>query len=124
LSINSKFPDHECKKCGVTIKKGDPVNKITATGQWCSNEKCPNPPTATEAPGPEPGPAAATTPASLRNFVRDESYKLQTIEAMVLETVPEETKKNGQKVGMYVKEIYRTWNNRNNATNGPGGKGF
>jgi hypothetical protein len=117
MSISSKFPDHECKKCGVTIKKGDAVNKVPA-GNWCSNEQCPNPPKAV--PGPAevaaaPGPETNTP--SLRNFVRDQSYIIQTIEANVLETVPEETKKNGQKVGMYVKEIYRTWTNKMESKN-------
>lgn len=44
MSFPSKFPDHDCKHCGITIKKNDPVHKIDATGTWCKNENCPNPP--------------------------------------------------------------------------------
>ena len=43
MSIQSSYPDHKCGKCGINIKKGDAINKIDATGQWCSNENCPNP---------------------------------------------------------------------------------
>ena len=43
MGIASTYPDHKCGKCGIMIKKGDQVNKIEATGQWCSNTKCPEP---------------------------------------------------------------------------------
>lgn len=113
MSINSKFPDHECKKCGITIKKGDPVNRMPE-GHWCSNPNCPGPVKSTHDDQAQTTPtleASDMNSPSLRNFVRDQSYIIQTIEANVLETVPEETKQNGQKVGMYVKEIYRSWTN-------------
>ena len=100
MSIQSSYPDHKCGKCGINIKKGDAINKIDVTGQWCSNENCPNPPK-TE--------AAATQSTGIENaaFIEAETKKIMDIEKVVLATVPEETKKNGQKVGMYVKEIYK-----------------
>ena len=108
MGIPSQYPVHVCKKCKTEIKKGDLVNKRPA-GNWCSNDQCPLPATTTAAPAPETVVDDKPKSATFRNFVREQSHKLQEIEAIVLETTPEETRKNGQKVGMYVKEIYRTW---------------
>lgn len=118
----SKFPDHACKFCGIMIKKDDPINKVPA-GHWCSNPKCPEP---MESSGtePTPGPAAKDTeptPDKLKKdfekFVTTENFVLSKIEEIVEKEMQAANSAkggpiNGQKVGMHVKEIYRTWTNQ------------
>jgi len=48
----------------------------------------------------------------LKNFTKEEARKLVTIETAVKEIIP---KAVDAKIGMFVKEIYRTWNNEKDA---------
>jgi len=106
MSMASKYPDHECKKCGIMIKEGDTIVKVDA-GHFCKNENCPKPPTTetTEAP-----PARELEPvefdskfSNIKNFARDEIQILKHIELEVKEDLG---KVPDTKIGMYVKLIY------------------
>ncbi len=110
MSIQSSYPDHKCGKCGINIKKGDAINKIDATGQWCSNENCPNPakeviPRDVEIESTKV--SETVEPESkyngIKNFARDEIQILKHIEQEVKEDLG---KVVDTKIGMYVKLIY------------------
>ncbi len=99
MSMPSKFPDHECKKCGIMIKEGDTIVKVDA-GHFCKNEQCPEPckTVVTEAPKP------AETNGQLPKYIREQVTMLTEIESIVK---AELTGAVDAKIGMYVKEIYR-----------------
>ena len=121
MPIPSKFPDHECKNCKIMIKKGDPVNLIDKTGKWCSNPLCPEPPgAAEESTGPaQPAEEKPEEPVKDENqddfekFVKNENSIICKIEKIVEAEMQSKSDGpiNGQKVGMHVKEIYRTFTN-------------
>ena len=93
------------------IAENDPITKVVA-GHYCKNPQCPVP---MESSGAEPTQEFATKscPAALSmdEFVVSETSKLLKIEQIVLASVDAQTKQNGQKIGMFVKEIYRSWRN-------------
>ena len=109
MSIQSSYPDHKCGKCGINIKKGDSINKIDATGQWCSNPKCPEKVNAVSKDVEIDSVKVADDipiSAKLRNFTKQETEKLTAIETQVKLILPGAV---DAKIGMFVKEIYRHW---------------
>jgi len=109
MGIPSSFPDYNCKRCGILIKKGDLVNKIEATGCWCSNPKCPEKVNAVSKDVEIDSVKVADDipiSAKLRNFTKQETEKLTAIETQVKLILPGAV---DAKIGMFVKEIYRHW---------------
>lgn len=110
MSFPSKFKG-KCKDCGKEHAAGETIGK-NSKGNWCKDG--PNCQACQQTTG---SPKPATTPAedapissSLKNFTRDEVRTLKIIEAEVKADLgPNE---NGQRIGMFVKEIYRSWKNK------------
>ena len=87
MSFLSKFPDHDCKHCGVKIKKGEAITKIDATGTWCSNANCPNPPKKADEKPMETGKVIPDSPFTeaelIVRWAAERAYK------MAYESVPD-----------------------------------
>ena len=121
MSFPSKFPDHDCKHCGVTIKKGDPVHKIDKTGTWCINTNCPNPPVkkieeAKKIPEKKeiiPGTIKVNGPFDeaelIVKWARDRAYKMVMIEVDDYSKLTQPEKNSlGQKEGMLTRALVDT----------------
>lgn len=113
MSFPSKFKG-KCKDCGKEWPAKEPISK-NSNGNWCKDGA--NCQACQQVTGTVPGPAAAATVAedaplssSLKNFTRDQIKTLKIIEEGVKADLgPNE---NGQRIGMFVKEIYRSWTNK------------
>jgi len=101
MSFPSKF-DGKCKDCGVQHKAGVNIAK-NSNDNWCKNGlKC----TATNVPKPKKTPEAkSSTRIKDASFIEEQIKQLQDIEKIVIANM--ESNPNVQKVGMYVKEIYK-----------------
>lgn len=111
MSFPSKYKG-KCKDCGKEHAAGVNIAK-NAAGNWCKDG--PNCQACQQTTGTVPGPAAAPAEdapisSSLKNFTRDQIRSLKIIETEVKADLgPNE---NGQRIGMFVKEIYRSWTNK------------
>lgn len=124
MSLPSKFPDHNCKSCKIMIKKGDPVNRIDATGKWCSNPKCPTSITESvvqesmEQPKPEPKPEINTSievkdpfqeAELITRWASDRAYKITMAEVYDFSKLTQQEKSAlGQKTGMLTRCLVDT----------------
>ena len=119
MSMNSKYPDHECKKCGIMIKKDDIIHKVDA-GHFCKNENCPNSPSGTvpdSEPKPEETKPVTTVSQKLLDFAAKENKIISEITQVVTEQLQKQAKPGetvrGDVVWVRTKEIYNIWNEKN-----------
>ena len=101
VSFPSKY-DGKCKDCGTEHKQGETIGK-NGNDNWCKNGMdC----KAANVPSPKPtSKPAETTGIKEAAFIEEQIKQLQDIEKVVIANM--ESNPNVQKVGMYVKEIYK-----------------